>query len=797
MHLPMEQKMKTRHAGERIDAAGPLLAIVVTVVFATACVNPAIPETEEEEPEQSQNALLAQVDMQRRWPEGVIPFEIDADLGLMLVQEDGEVRFVSMRDVILDGLKGWSDRTPIRFRPRQAGDNRWLRFKRQGPPPLTSWSEGGIGMPQCPFPQCEHIVKIQPIRSDGQMATRTQLLRVVVHEVGHVIGLYHEHTRSDRDAHLRFDATCGGDLVDQWIDFTNSGVQQKGHILGPYDLMSVMHYSSSIRTRADGTPCFDFVRTDNGLPVVRSTLPTPEDVNGVWLMYGPRAGAVAAEERFGESLLAHDFDGDGYGDLAVGAPGARAKGVPNAGVVYFFKGTAKGFVFWGRLRAPSPQAGGEFGAALAAANLDGDGEVEIAVGAPGMQVSGKAQAGQVFVGFIHQNGFADIERILSKQDALYASAVEAHDRFGHTLTTGEFYENERMDLAIAAPGARIPGSVHRAGNVFVLRLHDGLTNLHRIRSTDDALDSFWRTGWALATVHRAGSSTDGLVVSAPALHVGSSLWSASMACAPVVTVLGVRPGTPGLAMTHTLSQPVDLDPKWKVCSSTRRNLATDEYPASELRNFFGDALAAGDIDNNQNEANEGSRDDVVVATPLGSDSARVFVFRGAMDLQFAQARVLGTAPTTGGLLLGRPGRVTLATSDFDRDGFEDLAVGLPLATRTQDAAGRAYLYAGTSTLFGQSASELADSRALGAKAHFGSALAFAESVRAAGTENPDARPLRLLVGVPGAQLGNAADAGRVAYSGLFFPVRQPLPWMTSAMTLVQQVRKDTSSPWAP
>ncbi|MCZ7685884.1 MAG: integrin alpha [Sandaracinaceae bacterium] len=67
--------------------------------------------------------------------------------------------------------------------------------------------------------------------------------------------------------------------------------------------------------------------------------------------YGWESGPASLDrdedgDRFGESMAIADFNGDGYPDLAVGAPGEDVGGNADAGAVYVYLGTVRGFEPW-------------------------------------------------------------------------------------------------------------------------------------------------------------------------------------------------------------------------------------------------------------------------------------------------------------------------------------------------------------------------------------------------------------------------------------------------------------------
>ncbi len=101
--------------------------------------------------------------------------------------------------------------------------------------------------------------------------------------------------------------------------------------------------------------------------------------------------------KFGAAMVCGDFDGDGYDDLAVGAPGATISDHENAGCVVVVPGGPFGLdslsgVKWAQdspgiadsTEGPTESELGEeyenFGRALAAADFDGDGYDDLAIG---------------------------------------------------------------------------------------------------------------------------------------------------------------------------------------------------------------------------------------------------------------------------------------------------------------------------------------------------------------------------------------------------------------------------------
>ena len=97
-----------------------------------------------------------------------------------------------------------------------------------------------------------------------------------------------------------------------------------------------------------------------------------------------------------QAAVQGDFNGDGFADLAVGAPGEDL-GSPDAGAVNVLYGSAAGLTsagnqFWHQNSpgiAERADAGDLFGSALAAGDFNGDGFDDLAIGVPAEDVGAR------------------------------------------------------------------------------------------------------------------------------------------------------------------------------------------------------------------------------------------------------------------------------------------------------------------------------------------------------------------------------------------------------------------------
>ncbi len=105
------------------------------------------------------------------------------------------------------------------------------------------------------------------------------------------------------------------------------------------------------------------------------------------LRAAPQGGALTLEggqagADFGRTLASGDFNGDGFGDLVVGAPRFDRNGRADAGRVTVYHGSAAGLSSTPGRTLHGERAGDLFGSALGVGDVNGDGHDDLFSGAP-------------------------------------------------------------------------------------------------------------------------------------------------------------------------------------------------------------------------------------------------------------------------------------------------------------------------------------------------------------------------------------------------------------------------------
>jgi len=241
-----------------------------------------------------------------------------------------------------------------------------------------------------------------------------------------------------------------------------------------------------------------------------------------------------------------DFNGDGYSDLAVGAPYDSVGDVGEAGSVVVLYGSSEGLTSVNSQLLTqnetgsneTAESGDRYGTALAAGDFDGDSFSDLAIGVPGENLGEAYDAGVVEIVYGSPSGL-DAERASSYSQATpgIASKPEPTDNFGQALVSGDFGLGPEADLAIGVPRESVQGQ-EAAGAAHVLfGTSDGLAaqgsqfwhqGSQGIAGAPEKLDSF---GAALGAGEFGRGPLDDLAVGRhSSLLVGGSSPAQFMSC---------------------------------------------------------------------------------------------------------------------------------------------------------------------------------------------------------------------------------------------------------------------------
>lgn len=183
-----------------------------------------------------------------RWTAGVVPYEIDPTL-------PNQYR-------ITDAIAHWNIKLAgtITLRPRN-GEAYYIRY-------VNTSSSGS-----CSSYIGNNHMAAQPITIGNACSTGN-----VIHETGHAVGLFHEHTREDRNSFVKI-LTAN---IDPTLAYNFDQAISTSDDLGVYDYGSIMHYPANAFS-INGLNTIETIPA--GIPIGQRSGLSAGDIAGVRLMY--------------------------------------------------------------------------------------------------------------------------------------------------------------------------------------------------------------------------------------------------------------------------------------------------------------------------------------------------------------------------------------------------------------------------------------------------------------------------------------------------------------------------------
>lgn len=391
---------------------------------------------------------------------------------------------------------------------------------------------------------------------------------------------------------------------------------------------------------------------------------------------------------FGDSSWSADLNNDGFRDLIIGATRETSGNISNSGAVYLKFGPD--FLVEQKIDAPHQQSCtgslncAEFGREVSAADITGDGVIDLIVAARGKTVNSKTRAGAVYLipGPNFNSGSA-----IEINEPVVTGGADVSAWFGQIARPLDWNGDGQKDLLVTA---RKGESVYRsnpsivqaeAGEAWIILGPITSATLQNsqvihLRHLNDSVGPQFGYGGSTGDVN--GDGRDDVVIGAYRYDSAPSLNDDTGAA-----FVFLSPSAPAISL---------------VAADYVLQPALDEF------GYFGHELVVDDFNND-------GKADVAYAGEFG-DSA-VFnagTVRVAFGPDFSESEIVVSSPqpragtlgssvvsgAPGGLLGGGFGS-DLASCDFNADGFIDLVIGEFYASRNGlDRSGAAWVFLGPS-----------------------------------------------------------------------------------------------------
>ena len=385
--------------------------------------------------------------------------------------------------------------------------------------------------------------------------------------------------------------------------------------------------------------------------------------------------ALWVTEPFANPITA-DFNGDGYQDLVVGVSDEDFSSLYGVGAVKVVYGSASGqmngnsntaYMHQGKYGEPginlygAGEASDQFGRNIVVGDFNDDGFDDLAISVPNEKVGSSLSAGVVNIVYGSSDGLTRINNhMLNLLNYKYGKYFNEYNRFGTGLAVGDYDGDGVEDLAVSFQGSyQYPEEVFIRGGVVVFF---GDTNKGLKLAESAAKTHVFLEPWKYNAVYGAWGQN---LVSGDFNHDGKSDLAIG---SPYEKIGSTQTGLVHVAFGRT---------DW---NANPRTLKRIEPVVKEAGGAFGAAMAAGDF-------YADSRDELIIGMP-GADQNRpyrsgmVVIASFGVNNTVNQSTLHQNHPLIPGksVLHDRFGS-TLTVADFNGDGNDDLAIGIPRKTK--------------------------------------------------------------------------------------------------------------------